>query len=147
MVIEVPVGQLAAPGRIDWTRVRLLREDGGEVPFSIREGRVHWRARLIAPIALPRAEDLLVFSTAPPRNTWSRLRLVAGPRHNRPALMEMSLWPYQGHALVFGDRRVIEFRGRAPRQAGEIRLRISLRTPYQGAPAFGEKEITLRWKC
>ena len=57
-----------------------------------------------------------------------------------------AVWPYQGPVLVFGDRRVIELRGRVPRQAGEIRLRISLRTPYQGAPAFGEKEVTLRWK-
>src|SRR5262245_60586836 len=39
--IEVPTGRVAAPGLIDWANVHLAL-DGKEVPFSIREGRVHW---------------------------------------------------------------------------------------------------------
>ncbi|MCC6125212.1 MAG: hypothetical protein IT426_09640 [Pirellulales bacterium] len=37
-LVEVPIGSLATPGEIDWTRVRLMR-DGREIPFAVREGR------------------------------------------------------------------------------------------------------------
>ena len=77
--IEVPVGKLAAPGRIDWSRVRLVTGDGKDVPFALREGRPHWKARLTAPVTAPRAEDLLVFSCPVPPGRWARLDLVDGP--------------------------------------------------------------------
>ena len=132
MVVEVPVGQLAAPGRIDWTRVQLLREDGGEVPFSIREGRVHWQARLIAPITSPRAEDLLVFSAVPPRNAWSRLRLVAGPRHDRPALIEMA------------DRLVVTYPGLEA--AVSVSTGMLTRLVAQGEPLLAGPLDVVFWK-
>jgi len=76
--IEVPVGKLAAPGLIDWARVRLVTGDGKDVPFALHEGRPHGKARLTAPVATPRAEDLLVFSCPVPPGRWVRLDLVDG---------------------------------------------------------------------
>jgi hypothetical protein len=87
-LVEVPVGHLALPGHIDWTKVRLVADDGHEVPFAIREGRPHWKARLIAPVAAPRAEDLLVFAYSPRRDSWSRIDVVAGPRRDQSAITE-----------------------------------------------------------
>jgi len=75
--VEVPVGSLASPGLIDWSRVRLVL-DGRDVPFAIREGRPHWRASLAAPVASPRAEDLLVFSCAVPPGSWTKVDVVRG---------------------------------------------------------------------
>ena len=45
IMAEVPTGSIAAPGLIDWARTRLMAGDE-EIPFAIREGRAHWRARL-----------------------------------------------------------------------------------------------------
>ena len=87
--IEVPVGHLATPGKIEWARVRLLAEDGSEVPFAIREGRPHWKSRLTAPIVTPRAEDLLVFSYSP-GDAWSRIDVVPGTRQNQSAVSEQT---------------------------------------------------------
>lgn len=88
MAVEVPVGRIATPGLIDWSKVRLLAEDGNEVPFAIREGRPHWKARLTAPVTTPRAEDLLVFSATPRRDAWTRIKLVVGARRDMSALRE-----------------------------------------------------------
>jgi hypothetical protein len=77
-LVEIPVGSLATPGSIDWSRVRLM-QDGREVPFTIREGQSHWKANFIAPVVHPRAEDLLVFSCAVPPSTWTKLEVVPGP--------------------------------------------------------------------
>ena len=77
VAVEVPVGSIAAPGLIDWANVRLM-SDGKEIPFSIREGRVHWKARLTAPVIKPRAEDLLVFSIPLPKDAWVRANIVPG---------------------------------------------------------------------
>ena len=79
VAVEVPVGSIAAPGVIDWANARLIL-DGKEVPYCIREGRVHWKARLTAPVTEPRAEDLLVFSTPLPTGTWVRANIVPGKR-------------------------------------------------------------------
>ncbi len=87
-VVEVPVGHLALPGQIDWTKIRLVADDGREVPFAVREGRPHWKARLIAPVTTPRAEDLLVFAGTARSDAWSRIDLVAGPRRDRSAMGE-----------------------------------------------------------
>jgi hypothetical protein len=89
-VVEVPVGHLALPGRIDWAKVRLAADDGREVPFAIREGRPHWKGRLVAPATTPRAEDLLVFACAPRRDAWSRIDVVAGTRRDPSAIEEHS---------------------------------------------------------
>lgn len=86
--VEIPVGRFAVPGEIDWTQVRLLTEDGKEVPLAIREGRPHWKSRLIAPLTRPRAEDLLVFALPLSPNTWKQLNLVAGPRGAEGAMSE-----------------------------------------------------------
>ena len=75
--VEIPIGHLAAPGLIDWTNVR-LEQNGVNVPFSIREGRVHWKADLKAPITKPRAEDLLVFPVAIPKGEWIRVDVILG---------------------------------------------------------------------
>ena len=88
--IEVPVGHLATPGKIDWARVRLLAEDGSEVPFAIREGRPHWKSRLTAPIVTPRAEDLLVFSYSPGGDAWSHIDVVPGAHLEQSAASEQA---------------------------------------------------------
>ena len=59
-LVEVPTGRIAAPGLVDWSNVRLFAGKH-EIPFSIREGRAHWRARLSIPGSTPLPEDLLVF--------------------------------------------------------------------------------------
>lgn len=75
--IEVPTGSLGAPGLIDWSTVRLM-SGGREIPFALREGRVHWKARLTAPVRKPRAEDLLVFAAAVPSGQWVKVEVVPG---------------------------------------------------------------------
>ena len=45
---------------------------------AIREGRVHWKARLTAPVTEPRAEDLLVFSVPLPTGVWVRVDIIPG---------------------------------------------------------------------
>ena len=76
--VEVPTGSLATPGLIDWTRVRLVADDGRDVPYAIREGRPHWRARLATPVVGPRAEDLLVFDCPVRPGGWVRLDVEPG---------------------------------------------------------------------
>ncbi len=85
VVVEVPVGQIAVPGLIDWHAARLMCK-GVEVPYAIREGRAHWKARLVAPVAKPRAEDLLVFSLPVAPHAWARVDIVAGKPCHAPAL-------------------------------------------------------------
>jgi hypothetical protein len=82
--VEVPAGQLAAPGLIDWRKVRLVC-DGRDVSFSLREGRAHWRASLV-PVTDPRAEDLVVFTINVPPGTWSQVDVVSGQRNEKSAL-------------------------------------------------------------
>ncbi len=101
VVVEVPVGQIAAPGLIDWDNVRLMQK-GKEIPFSIREGRPHWKSRLLAPVAKPRAEDLLVFSLPVAPNTWVRVDVVSG----RPSLAS-ALSRQSGQLLIrYADLKV-----------------------------------------
>lgn len=88
MPVEVPVGRLATPGIVDWSKVRLVAEDGREVPFAIREGRPHWKASLLAPVTKPRAEDLLVFSWAAQPNAWSRIDVVLSEPDQTSAIRE-----------------------------------------------------------
>ena len=76
-LVEVPTGRVAAPGLIDWSNVRLLK-DGKEIPFFLREGRAHWRAHLRSPAVPPRAEDLLVFWCVVPTGEWVRVDIVSG---------------------------------------------------------------------
>jgi hypothetical protein len=68
--------------------VRLQAENGTEVPFAIREGRPHWKARLTAPVAAPRAEDLIVFSASLPHDAWTQIDVVAGSQRKASALSE-----------------------------------------------------------
>ena len=79
-------GSIAAPGVIDWANARLIL-DGKEVPYCIREGRVHWKARLTAPVTEPRAEDLLVFSTPLPDGNMVCANIVPGKRMTASALL------------------------------------------------------------
>lgn len=76
-LVEIPVGPIASPGIIDWDQHRLMHA-GEEVPFSIREGRAHWKAALTAPINAPRAEDLLVFWCDAPPGEWVEVQIVPG---------------------------------------------------------------------
>jgi len=85
-IVEVPAGRLAAPGQINWREVRLLHK-GWDLPFSLREGRAHWRANL-TPVSDPRAEDLIVFTVTVPHGTWSQVDLVGGPRKETSALTQ-----------------------------------------------------------
>jgi len=84
-VVEVPTGRIAAPRLVDWANVRLVSE-GKEIPFAVREGRAHWKARLTAPVGSPRAEDLLVFSCAVPPGEWMQVDLVEGKPDGTSAL-------------------------------------------------------------
>lgn len=84
-LVEIPTGRLASPGLIDWS-AHHLELHGELIPSTIREGRAHWKAGLTAPIASPRAEDLLVFwCTVPPRE-WMEVNIVPGPQKSTTAL-------------------------------------------------------------
>ena len=84
-LVEIPTGRLATPGLIDWNQHRLTLGDE-EVPYTIREGRAHWKAHLTAPIETPRAEDLLVFWCAVPPGEWAEVQVVPGAPDRAPAL-------------------------------------------------------------
>jgi len=99
IAVEVPLGRLASPGLIRWDRVRLT-EGEAEIPFTIREGRPHWRAALVAPIREPRAEDLLVFSCAVPPHAWATIQVRAGGPPSTSALSR------DGGSLVVSYPRV-----------------------------------------
>ncbi len=87
-VVELPTGRIAAPGLLDWRRVRLTA-NGKAIPFAIREGRAHWKARLLSPPAEARPEDLLVFSCKVPAGGSLTVDLfAAGGRTSRRALRE-----------------------------------------------------------
>ena len=75
-IVEVLTGHLASPGLVDWNKVCLVADDGSHVPFTICEGRPHWKAGLMTPIDQPRAEDLLTFSVAVKPGTWERFQFV-----------------------------------------------------------------------
>ncbi len=84
-LVEIPVGQLAAPGTIDWSNIHMAM-GGKPVPFAVREGKARWRADLVAPVGQPRAEDILVFSLASRPGTWSTVSVVAGAVPARSAV-------------------------------------------------------------
>ncbi len=86
-LVEVPTGRIAAPGLIDWAKVRLVVE-GKEIPFFLREGRAHWRARLTPPATPPRAEDLLVFWCSVPPGKWVRVDVMPGGAAAAPAVTQ-----------------------------------------------------------
>jgi glycosyl hydrolase family 42 (putative beta-galactosidase) len=85
VVLEVPIGRIASPGILDWDKIRLVR-DGREIPFAIREGTPHWKAKLVAPIREPRAEDLLIISTVLPPATWVEIDVLPGQPIRQSAL-------------------------------------------------------------
>jgi hypothetical protein len=76
-LVEIPTGRLASPGLIDWS-AHHLELNGEVIPSTIREGRAHWKSRLTAPVAAPRAEDLLVFWCAVPPGEWREVQVLAG---------------------------------------------------------------------
>lgn len=84
-LVEIPTGRLATPGLIDWS-AHHLEVDGAIVPHTIREGRAHWKSTLAAPIASPRAEDLLVFWCDVPPGAWREVRIVSGAIEGTTAL-------------------------------------------------------------
>jgi len=84
-LVEIPTGRLASPGLIDWSTHHV--ELNGEVlPHVLREGRAHWKSTLTAPIASPRAEDLLVFWCAVPPGEWVEVEVVSGAPDSTAAL-------------------------------------------------------------
>lgn len=106
VAVELPVGSIAAPGLIDWANC-VVAVDGKEIPFSIREGRVHWKARLTAPVTRPRAEDLLVFSIPLPTGRWVRATIVPGIPMAGSALTRASgacVVTYPGIRVVIDER-------------------------------------------
>jgi len=89
MVTEIPVGNIATPGFIDWEEVQLVH-NGQNVPFAIREGLPHWKAKLKAPVEEPRAEDVLVFSWAVPAETWTQIDIIPGKATSESAFSNES---------------------------------------------------------
>ena len=83
--VEIPIGSLASPNLIDWTKVKLLRK-GEEIPFAIREGGLHRKAILLAPIWEPSPEDVIVFSVNPTPGKWTEIQLVEGTPLSETAL-------------------------------------------------------------
>jgi len=83
--VEVPLGRIATPGLVDWSATKLVC-DGREIPFAIREGCAHWKAKLAAPVTEPRAEDILVFSCAVEPDTWAEIEISPGPPLDASAL-------------------------------------------------------------
>ncbi len=77
LTVEVPTGRIATPGLLDWRGVR-LQVGTRVVPFALRSGRAHWQTNSAAPVATPRAEDLLVFSIAAAPNQWVSVRVLRG---------------------------------------------------------------------
>ncbi len=77
VTVEVPVGRIAAPGVVDWSRVQLSCR-GRELPFSIREGTAHWKALLNVTASSPRAEDVLVFDCDVPPGEWTEVEVASG---------------------------------------------------------------------
>ena len=84
-VVEVQVGRIAAPRVIDWSHTRLI-SNGHILPFALREGRAHWKARLELPGTQPRAEDLLVLSCDVPPGEWVQVDVVPGTSEATPAV-------------------------------------------------------------
>lgn len=75
-VVEIPTGRVAAPGAVDWTRVRLVC-DARDVPFTIRTNHP-WRSAEGAAddASAPRADDLLVFVCDVPPGATKRLEIA-----------------------------------------------------------------------
>lgn len=84
-LVEIPTGRLASPGLIDWS-THHLELNGEVIPSTIREGRAHWKSTLTAPVAAPRAEDLLVFWCAVPPGEWREVQVVAGAPDSTSAI-------------------------------------------------------------
>ncbi|MHB9036197.1 MAG: hypothetical protein ACYC64_05990 [Armatimonadota bacterium] len=84
-LVEIPVGRLAAPGLVNWRKVRFMR-DGREILWSIREGRPHWKSRLRCPIWEPNPEDLIVFVVAVPPGKTARVEIAPGKPDQHSAL-------------------------------------------------------------
>jgi len=99
-VVEVPIGRIATPGLIDWSKVKLAC-GGRELPFAIREGSPHWKARLAAPVETPRAEDILVFSVVVPPETWAHVAVVPGNRATGSAVSDGA----EGLVVAYPDLR------------------------------------------
>ena len=76
-VVEVTVGSIATPGLIDWQNVH-LEYNGKTIPFSIREGKAHWRAALTTPIVKPAPEDLIVFTIPSLSKKWMQINVING---------------------------------------------------------------------
>lgn len=83
--VEVPVGRIAAPNVIDWSRTQLI-SNGRILPFAIREGRAHWKAELRSPGTRPRSEDLLVFTCDVPPGKWVQVDVISGTSEAVPAV-------------------------------------------------------------
>lgn len=76
-VVEIPTGSMATPGLIDWNNVR-LESEGKQIPFSIREGKAHWRSSFKGAVKNPLPEDLLVFNHQVDPGKWAVITFVKG---------------------------------------------------------------------
>ncbi len=83
--VEVPVGSIAAPTVIDWSKTQLIC-DGRILPFAIREGRAHWKSELKSPGPQPRSEDLLVFTCDVPPGKWAQVDVISGTPEETPVV-------------------------------------------------------------
>ncbi len=105
-VVEVVNGNMATPGLIDWQNVH-LEYDGKIIPFSIREGRAHWKSGLVSNITKPAPEDILVFTFPAPSLKWARIRVVKGAIKNVSALSRTNgniIVTYPGLKVIISER-------------------------------------------
>jgi hypothetical protein len=104
--VEVPVGRIAAPRVIDWSRTQLI-SNGQVLPFALREGRAHWKAELQSPGAQLRSEDLLVFTCDVPPGKWVQVDVISGTSEAMPVVQRddgrMTI-DYPGGRAVIDER-------------------------------------------
>ncbi len=140
-VVEVPIGRLASPEQIDWRNIRLMH-NGVEIPWSLREGRAHWKARLNVSIQNPRAEDLLVFALTVPPGETAVVDLIPGKPAVRSALTRRNgrfTVSYRHVTVTIDERSGLLTDIRAFRRAalsGSLGLRWS-RIPGEGIALAG----------
>lgn len=54
-------------------------------------------------------------------------------------------WNYEGHPMVFGDRRVVTLRGVAPEQPGKAQIKINFVSQFRDRYAFLTQTVHLSW--
>jgi hypothetical protein len=57
-----------------------------------------------------------------------------------------AVWQYAGEPMAPGDRRTIELRGTVPKEPGEVKLTVSVISPYRVSEKIATGEATMVWK-